>query len=154
VIHLMLLAVGIGFVAGLRSLTAPALVSWAAHLGGLPLRGTGLSFMSSPIAVAVFSLLAILELIGDLLPQTPSRIAPLPLGARIISGGLCGACIYAAAGNVAWTGVFWGIVGALIGSYLGYYVRGGLGNSLKIRDAFIAVPEDIAAIGLAYLIVR
>ena len=69
-VHLMLLAVGIGFVAGLRSLTAPALVSWAALLGWLPLRGTGLSFMSSAITVAVFSLLAILELIGDLLPQT------------------------------------------------------------------------------------
>jgi uncharacterized membrane protein len=27
------LALGIGFVAGLRSLTAPAAVSWAAHLG-------------------------------------------------------------------------------------------------------------------------
>jgi len=153
-IHLVLLAVGIGFVAGLRSLTAPALVSWAAHLQWLSLRGTALSFMSSHIAVAVFSLLAVLELIGDMLPQTPARIAPLPLGARIITGGLCGACIFTAAGATAWPGVLWGIVGALIGSYLGYYVRRGLGNSLKIKDAFIAIPEDIVAIGLAYLIVR
>ena len=34
------LAVGIGIVAGLRSLTAPALVSWAAHLGWLDLHGS------------------------------------------------------------------------------------------------------------------
>lgn len=152
--HLVLLAVGIGFVAGLRSLTGPALVSWAAHLGWLPLRGTALHFMSSAIAVAVFSLLAVLELIGDLLPQTPARITPLPLGARMITGGLCGACIYAATGATAWPGIFWGIVGALIGSYLGYYARRGLVNALKGKDAFIAIPEDIIAIVLAYLIVR
>ena len=30
----------IGVIAGLRSLTAPALVSWAAHLGWLDLRGS------------------------------------------------------------------------------------------------------------------
>ena len=50
--------------------------------------------------------------------------------------------------------MFWGIVGALIGSYLGYYARRGLVNALKVKDGFIAIPEDIIAIGLAYLIVR
>ena len=51
-------------------------------------------------------------------------------------------------------GTLVGIVGALIGSYLGYYTRRGLVNALKVNDAFIAIPEDIIAIGLAYLIVR
>ena len=35
----------IGVVAGLRALTAPAAVSWAAHLGWLKLEGTWLAFL-------------------------------------------------------------------------------------------------------------
>jgi len=153
-VHVFPLAVGIGFVAGLRSLTAPALVSWAAYLGWLPLQGTPVAFMASTVTVWVFTVLAVLELIADLLPKTPPRTAPVGLIARIITGGLCGACIYAAAAATLWIGAGWGIVGALIGTYLGYYVRRGLVNGLKVKDFFIAIPEDIVAIGLAYLIVR
>lgn len=61
-IYVYALAGGIGIVAGLRSLTAPAAVSWAAHLGWLNLRGSSLSFMGSTLAVAIFSILAIGEL--------------------------------------------------------------------------------------------
>jgi uncharacterized membrane protein len=151
---MLLQAIGIGFVAGLRSMMAPAIVSWAAHLGWLPLRGTSLGFMASPIAVAIFSLLAILELIADKLPQTPSRTAAVGLIGRIITGGLCGACIYVALGASLGMGAALGIIGALIGAYLGYYVRRGLGSSLKVKDILIAIPEDIIAICLAYFIVR
>ena len=35
--HIYLLALLIGVVAGLRTMTAPAAVSWAAYLGWLPL---------------------------------------------------------------------------------------------------------------------
>jgi uncharacterized membrane protein len=41
--YLFCLAIGIGIVAGLRAMTAPAAVSWAAHLGWLHLAGTPLS---------------------------------------------------------------------------------------------------------------
>src|SRR5207248_2235691 len=82
------LALGIGVVAGLRSFTAPALVSWAAHLGWLKLDGSPLAFMGSTAAVAVFSLLAVVEYVGDVLPKTPGRTTPGPLVARIVTGGL------------------------------------------------------------------
>ena len=39
------LALLIGIVAGLRAMTAPAAVSWAAHLGWLELSGTWLAFL-------------------------------------------------------------------------------------------------------------
>ncbi len=67
------LAVGIGIVAGLRALTAPAVVSWAAYLGWLNLHDSPLSFMGSAVAVAIFSLAAIAEYVNDKLPKTPSR---------------------------------------------------------------------------------
>ena len=87
----LMLALGIGIVAGLRSFTAPALVSWAAHLGWLKLEGSPLAFMDSVAAVVVFSLLAVVEYVGDVLPKTPSRTTPGPLVARVVTGGLSGA---------------------------------------------------------------
>jgi uncharacterized membrane protein len=152
--QVFLLAIGIGFVAGLRSVTAPALVSWGAHLGWINLHGSPLSFMGSPIAVAIFSLAAIGELIADKLPKTPARISAVPLIGRLFLGGLCGSCLYAASAAVPITGAIVGALGALIGAYVGYYVRRGLVNSLKVRDLVIAVPEDLIAIVLAYVVVR
>src|SRR5262245_58438813 len=93
----LILAFGIGFVAGLRSLTAPAVVAWVAHLGRLDLNGSPLRFMGSAVAVAVFTLGALGELVADQLPKTPARTTPLPLTARILMGGLAGACVAAAA---------------------------------------------------------
>jgi uncharacterized membrane protein len=72
----------------------------------------------------------------------------------MILGGLSGACLYAAAAATPVTGAILGIIGALIGTYAGYYVRRGLVNSLKVKDIFIAIPEDIIAIVLAYCVVR
>ena len=68
-----LFAAAIGFVAGLRSLTAPAAVSWAVHLGWLNLQGSPLAFMGSTAAVAIFTFLALAELVADKLPMTPNR---------------------------------------------------------------------------------
>lgn len=150
----LVLAGAIGFVAGLRSMTAPALVAWAAHLRWLNLDGTPLSFMSSSLAVGLFSLFAVGEFVADVLPKTPPRIAPMGLIGRIVTGGLCGACVSVGNGGGIAAGIMAGIVGAVAGAYLGYYTRRGLGKALKVNDILIAVPEDILAIGLGYLIVR
>src|SRR5437588_13120385 len=82
--YILALAVGIGVVAGLRSLTAPAAVAWAAHLGWLHLHYSPLAFMASTWTVILFSALAILELVAELLPNPPKRTAPGPLAALII----------------------------------------------------------------------
>ena len=55
---ILALAFGIGVVAGLRALTAPATVSWAAYLHWINLQGTHLAFMVSIIAVVIFTLAA------------------------------------------------------------------------------------------------
>src|SRR5262249_45372737 len=99
------LALLIGIVAGLRSLTAPAVTAWAAHLGRLDLHDSPLWFMGTAVAVAVFSLGALVELIGDQLPKTPARTAPVPLTARLLMGALSGACVCAAARSSSETGI-------------------------------------------------
>jgi uncharacterized membrane protein len=149
----LLLAFGIGFVAGLRSLTAPAVVAWAAHLGKLPLTGTPLAFMGSKYAVGIFTLLALFELVADQLPSTPPRTSAVGLSARIVMGLLTGACLGVAGGASLVVGAFLGAIGAVAGAFAGYQARVGLVRALKVPDFAIAIPENLIAIGLAVLIV-
>ena len=81
---LYVLALLIGVIAGLRAMTAPAAVAWGAWLGWLPVAGTWASFMGHWIAVGIFTILAIVELVTDQLPSTPSRKVPQQFGARIV----------------------------------------------------------------------
>jgi uncharacterized membrane protein len=150
---LMINAIGIGIVAGLRSLTAPAAVSWAAHLGWLDLNGSPLAFMGSTAAVAIFSLLAVAEYVADVLPRTPSRTRPGSLIGRIIMGGLSGACLTVSAGQSLLVGAVLGGTGAVIGTFAGYEARRRLVSGLKVKDVVIAIPEDLVAIILACLLV-
>ncbi|MGH7509713.1 MAG: DUF4126 family protein [Gemmatimonadales bacterium] len=150
---LLVPALGIGFVAGLRSFTAPAAVSWAAHLGWLNLDGSPLGFMGSPAAVAIFSILAVAEYVADKLPRTPNRTTPGPLIGRIVMGGLSGACIGVSAGQLLVAGMVLGGIGGVIGAFVGYEARRRLVRGLKVKDVVIAVGEDLVAIGLAYFLV-
>src|ERR671914_72126 len=95
----LLLALTIGFVAGLRSMTAPAAVSWAACYGWVNLEGTPLEFMGSAVAVAIFTVAALAEYVADKLPRTPNRTNPGPLIGRMLLGGLSGAALCIAWGN-------------------------------------------------------
>jgi len=146
-------AFGIGFASGLRSLTPPAVVAWAAHLSWLNLNNSPLAFMGSTTAIVIFSLLALFELFMDLQPSTPKRTAPAPLIARILMGALCGACLCAASNQSLIIGAILGGVGAVIGAFAGYRIRRRLVSGLNIKDIFIALLEDLVTIGLAYFFV-
>ena|ERR1700682_3488960 len=151
--YILAFAFGIGVVAGLRALTAPAAVAWAAHWGWLHLHGSPLSFMASTWGAILFTTLAIFELVGDLLPRTRKRTAPAPMAARMISGGLCGACVCASANQSLFIGAALGGLGALLGAFAGYELRKCLVTGLNVKDIFIAIPEDLIAIGLALFFV-
>jgi len=135
----------IGFFAGLRSLTAPAATAWAVHLGWLKLQGP-LALMGSIPSVAIFSLLAVVELVADKLPKTPSRTAPPGLIARIIMGGLTGACVAAGGGEGALLGAVFGIVGGVVGCFGGFQARDRLVKALGTPDISVALVEDLVAI--------
>jgi uncharacterized membrane protein len=152
--YIFAFAVGLGVAAGLRALTPPAVVAWAAYLGWLNLHNSPLAFMGSIITAVIFSLLALFELFGDLQPSTPRRTAPVPLVARILMGGLCGACLCAASNQPLITGAVLGAVGGVIGAFAGYEIRRRLVAALNIKDIFIALLEDLVTIGLACFFVR
>jgi uncharacterized membrane protein len=148
---LYLLALLIGLVAGLRAMTAPAAVAWGAYLGWLPLSGTWAGFMGHWVAVAIFSLLALAELVTDQLPSTPSRKVPQQFGARLVSGAFTGAIIGTVGGAMI-AGLVAGVVGAAIGTYGGAEVRARLAGAFG-RDLPAALIEDAVAILLALWVV-
>jgi uncharacterized membrane protein len=154
VVHVLLLAFAIGFVTGLRSFTPAAVVCWAARLGVLSLRATPLAFLGSPVAVAIFTLLALAELVADKLPKTPARTAAMGLSARFLLGGMCGAALATSTFQVGWlTGALSGAVGGIVGAFAGYQVRTRLVKALNVPDFVIALVEDAVAIAAAILIV-
>lgn len=148
---LYLLTLLIGVIAGLRAMTAPAAVAWGAWLGWLPLAGTWAAFMGHWGAVAVFTVLAVVELITDQLPSTPSRKVPQQFGARLVSGAFSGAVIGATAGSTI-AGLIAGVIGAVIGTYGGAEARGRLAASFG-SDRPAALIEDAVAIIGGLLIV-
>ncbi len=151
--HVLLLAFAIGVIAGLRAITAPAVVAWAAHLGWINLHGTPLSFMGSIITVIVFTLAAIAELVNDKLPKTPSRLSPGGLVPRILFGGLSGAAVALGGGQAWWLGVVLGIVGCAAGAVAGYQLRMRIVKALGIKDLYIALLEDLVAVCCGLFIV-
>jgi uncharacterized membrane protein len=145
-----LYALLIGLVAGLRTMTAPAIVSWAAHFGWLHLGGTWLAFLDSFWARWILTLFALVEFVGDQLPSTPSRTVPVQFGARIVTGALSSGAIGAGRG-VMFGGVLAGGAGAVIGTLGGHAFRGRLAAAFG-KDRPAAFIEDAVAIGAALLI--
>jgi uncharacterized membrane protein len=149
-----LFALLIGVVSGLRTFTAPAAVSWAAHVGWLHLKGSPLGFLAAAATTYIVTFLAITELVFDKLPQAPSRKAPPGFTARIASGAFCGTAIGLADEGAWFVGLIAGGAGAFIGTLGGYEARSRLVKATGGRDWPIALLEDACAIGAAFLIVR
>jgi uncharacterized membrane protein len=146
------LAFLIGVIAGLRSLTAPAVVSWAARLGWLKLENTWLAFLGYEATPYILSVLANAELIADPLPMTPSRKAPPGFVTRLVTGALCGAA-FGLADHSFMACLLAGIAGGVAGTLGGYEFRKRLVRAVGGNDLPIALLEDVIAIGGAFLIV-
>jgi len=149
----LVLAFAIGMVAGLRSMTAPAVVSWAAHWKWLNLDHSVLGFLASTAAVYILTAGALIELVVDKLPMTPSRTAPLGLIARLVLGGLSGAALCASANQSIVRGAILGGLGGIAGGFAGYNARTKMGGLLKVPDPVVAVLEDAIAISAGFFIV-
>lgn len=146
---ILVLALLIGVVAGLRAFMAPAATSWAAHAGATDPNQL-LAFMGYRFTPWIFTLLAGVELVTDQLPSTPSRLVPPQFGARLVLGGLCGATIGGSAGMTL-VGLLFGAAGAVIGTLGGARLRAGLAAAFG-SDRPAALIEDAIAIVLALVV--
>jgi uncharacterized membrane protein len=128
--HALIRAAGIGVVAGLRSMTAPAAVAR---------RADALHWRR---ARNVVTALAVGELIAGKLPFVPRRTSRGPLIARLVSGAVCGAVV-----GCSPAGAPAGALGALAGAFLGYQAR----RRAARFGLVAAVVEDAVAIAGARL---
>ncbi|OAN61564.1 DUF4126 family protein [Sphingomonas sp. TDK1] len=142
----LVLALLIGIVAGMRTMTAPMVTAWAAYAGWLPLEGTWLGWLGWWGTPWIFTLLAIGEYVADKQPTTPSRKSPPGFIARLVSGALCGAAIGLAASALPYC-ILAALIGAVIGTLGGYAARMGLCRAFG-TDLPAALIEDLAAIGI------
>jgi uncharacterized membrane protein len=150
---LILLAFAIGIIAGLRSMMAPTVVSWAARLGWLNLSNSWLAFLGYAWTPWIFSLAMIGELINDKLPRTPSRKVPAQFITRIITGTISGGALGAPSGRSI-TGMVAGALGAVAGTLGGSEARARLVKATGGKDLPIALIEDAVAIIGALAIAR
>jgi uncharacterized membrane protein len=156
-----LLCLLIGVACGLRAFTPPAVVCWAAHLGWLNLAGSPLTIarvmhvaeLADPIAVGVFTFLALSELFGDKTAKIGPRTAPLPFGLRIFTGFLSALALSIAGHAALALGIIAGVVGAIAGTLTGFRIRRALTAPGKLPDLPVALIEDVIAIGGSLLLV-
>jgi uncharacterized membrane protein len=139
------LAVGIGAVAGLRALTAPAILAWASERRLIRLGSSPFATLISGKASRRITHFALAELVADKLPFTPSRLNATPLASRIILGSICGATIYGSEKRPLLEGAVLGSLGAIAGAFAGYHVRKRLSRDMP--DLGVAILEDAFAIG-------
>ncbi|HSN73402.1 MAG TPA: DUF4126 family protein [Steroidobacteraceae bacterium] len=145
-----ILALVIGVVAGLRSMTAPAAVAWAATLGWVDLTGTWLEFLGTGLTPSVLTLVALGELIVDKVPGVPSRTILVAFLVRVASGFVCGAALVASSGPM-WLGGIAGLAGAAIGTFGGAAFRARLTHLLGRWPA--ALIEDAIALATAAAVI-
>jgi uncharacterized membrane protein len=144
-------ALAVGIIAGLRAMTGAAAAAWAAYLGILPVAGTWLAWLVSPWAVGIVTVFALVELITDQLPSTPSRKVPVQFGTRLVIGAVAGTA-FGLAGGSALAGLALGALGAVVGTLGGAAVRAGLAASFE-RDLPAALIEDAVALAGAALVI-
>src|ERR1044072_1370527 len=147
----IVLAALIGVIAGLRALTAPAVVAWAAFLGWIDVDGKWSQWGAHPITVTVLTILLVIELVTDQLPKTPSRRTPPQFITRLIAGAFAGAVI-GSASHHTFIGLGAGIIGAVFGTLGGAEARGRLVAANGGKDRPVAVGEDVVAVGGGLLI--
>lgn len=147
----LVLALLIGVIAGLRAMTAPAVVSWGAFLGWIDLDGKWSEWMGHPITVTVLTIFLLLELVTDQLPKTPSRKTTPQFATRLITGGFAGAVIGSAVFHT-FTATGAGVIGAVLGTLGGAAVRQRLYDANNGKDRPGAFIEDVVAVGGGFLI--
>ena len=148
-------AVGLGAVAGIRSMTPPALLSRAASRGEIRgIEKTPFGFLTSRRAANLLTVLALGEISADKLPFSPDRTSVPGLAGRLATGALVGAAMYAADGRKGATGGAIGALSSLATSYLSFYLRTGAQQRLGLPNPIGGILEDTVALSVGLLSLR
>lgn len=142
-------AVYFGIIAGMRSMSAPAIVSdHYSKERSSEVDDSRLSFMASPTSAIALKVMAAGELAADKSAFIPNRIDPGPLAFRAISGAVCGATICKAENEQVNIGALTGGLAAIASAFTCYYIRRKLGENTDIPDLMLGLAEDAVVIGV------
>lgn len=145
---------GIGVVAGMRSMMAPAVLSHKlSHTIPASEPHSAVEYAANPTTATVLKVLAVGELIADKLPGTPARTDLPGLGFRMLSGGTCGALMNQVEGQAVAQGAVLGGFGAVVGSFLFMRLRLWIDEELGLPDPVVALAEDALTVALGWRIV-
>ena len=145
-------ALGLGAVAGVRSMSAPAQLSRAASRGEIGgIEETPFASLASPRVSRVLTVLAVGEAVADKFPRVPDRISVPGLFGRAASGALVGAALFASAGRRGTAGATLGLLSAVVASYPSYYLRVGLLERSSLPNWALGLLEDALAEGVGLL---
>ena len=134
---------GLGAIAGVRSMAAPAILSRSAvedRVGGL--EGTPFAMLGSPRVSTVLRTLEIGEMFGDKTPFIPSRTSLLPLLGRAVIGAVVGAALFASEGRRTATGGVLGAVSAMAAAYAAERLRMQIIQRLGVPNVVAGLLED------------
>ncbi|MBW3623911.1 MAG: DUF4126 family protein [Armatimonadetes bacterium] len=151
----LLRALGMGAVAGMRSMTAPAILSYHAEkYHNPPLRNTPLEPLASENAPALLGMAAAGELLMDKMPFTPARTMLPSVIFRALSGAVAGAACTASEDGFERSGAVAGALAALAATYGMYHLRKNAGEATGLPDSVIALLEDALAVGTGIAALR
>ncbi len=137
-------AIGIGAIAGIRSMAAPALVS--RYVKGDDLGALG-SFLTSGIVGKALHASAAAEMAADKTSWVPDRTSWPSLAWRALSGGVAGSVVASSADESPLVGGLLGAAAAVGATYGIFYLRRALTKRLHLPDRLVGTAEDSLVVG-------
>ncbi len=133
-------AVAVGALAGIRSMSGPALASEVVPPEKMPI---------GPVALKA---LALGEFVADKLPFMPDRTSVIPLIGRAVMGGLSGAAICSSKKRSVALGAALGALAAVGMSFVAFKLRKKLSSAMP--GFLVGLAEDVVVTGAGSFIVN
>ncbi|MCC2547395.1 DUF4126 family protein [Hymenobacter sp. BT175] len=147
--------VGLGLIAGMRSMSAPALLSSALRRHpSSRLAHSSFSLLQQKGGGRGLKLLAAAEMVGDKLPQMPDRTEPISIAGRALSGAVVGAVLYKLGYRKLVSGALLGGAAAVAGTFGAYYLRRAVNEKTSLQEPTAGFLEDAVVVGLGNAILH
>ncbi len=140
-------AVGIGIIAGMRSLAAPALVGRYLKNENESSLGTVGSFLTSGVVSRALQASAAAEMVADKSSLLPDRTRWPSLALRVVAGGVAGSVVAGTAGESRLVGGLLAAGAAVGATFAAFYLRRALKDRLHLSDRLLGAAEDSIAVG-------
>ncbi|HEY3841205.1 MAG TPA: DUF4126 family protein [Bryobacteraceae bacterium] len=146
-------AATLGAVSGMRSMMAPAVISWAARRSGLDLENTPFSIFKGPGIGRTAAALALGEMVADKMPFAPDRTDSTALLGRAVSGAAAGAAIFKSRRENMFLGAAIGAAAAVGAAYATFHLRKKAARYFDVSDRVVAFAEDAIALGAGLIVI-